>query len=343
MIEDSVALSRIWGTGELAYSRVVAQTLALSKSFRLFVFEHLQQRVTRAEIDWSEVTQVIRSVPATVTEKGLGESGRIDILLDFGDEFTLGIENKAFGGLQQHQLKRYAKWLSSNRRRSLLLFLAPSSFALPTTERPDCNFAAVDYRAFQQWIKDHLKTVQIGFEHSYFTALWDYCGELEMKPLTNNELNALAAYSSALSGERKLQTILGSLDGVATETRHGQYILTRLEKEGLPIYAGFRIGNDWYYREPLLNNRPEAVVYVKDEEDDPARAKILANRLQGLDGRKEWKPLAAEINFYPRKSGNECRFAIRRNLETLETREADEIVDWFKTAIDCMVDLSRVR
>jgi len=343
--EATVSFSQIWRSAELAYSAVLAQTLALSPQFRGLFINRISADVENptSELAWATFTG---DVQTRTEERHLdevsGRSGRIDVLLEFAGSSALGIENKTFAVLGEDQLKRYSRWLQQEYKSSVLVFVAPSKFTLNDADKPPCNFVSVTYRELQVLATDYLSEVTNPFERSYFRAFSEYCGELEMKPLTPDEVDALLKYRSALSAEKKLETILDSVEGVR-ETKHGKYVLSRLDKGGLAIFAGFRIGIDWYYNDPLLNGRPEALVYVKDEEADQERGKLLTLRLSGLDEHTEWKvpSISADVRFYPRKAGNECRFAIRRNLESFETSDGERIVAWFQAAIECLLKLTK--
>ena len=59
---------------------------------------------------------------------------------------------------------------------------------------------------------------------------------------------------------------------VSPESKYEEYVLSRCEINGIPVYVGFRFSTgQLYYKVPLLNGRPEAIVYVKDEETDASK------------------------------------------------------------------------
>jgi hypothetical protein len=72
------------------------------------------------------------------TEYPIGDQGRLDILLQSPtDSFIAAIENKVDGREQDDQMKRYAKWLHSERTETFrqLIFLTPDGHEPNAAER----------------------------------------------------------------------------------------------------------------------------------------------------------------------------------------------------------------
>ncbi len=334
-ILDITALKNIWGSSEVAYSRVVAQTLALSSTFRKSLVTELRSKLT--EIPGELSSAIERSPIDASTEHILGENGRIDIVLRFGKTSALGIENKTISQVRPNQLKDYADWFKKHEFDSwILFFLGPSRLVIPEAEKPRENFASLTYLDLQQLATRHLSTAEKeSFEAAYFRAFAEYCGELEMEhlPLTRQELDSLSVLAQGLLAESKLLAVVDSLESeFNSEPRSGKHVLKCFKRNGLTMYAGFRLGTKWYFGAPLLNGRPEALVYVKNEGSqlNQAHNRILKEMAKSDDWNRS---LGDDVNaaFY---AGELARFAVRRNLDAFEGKSHEEIGSWLIQAVD---------
>lgn len=323
--------AKVWRDSELAYSGVLAQTLSLSTEYRRLFLHHVAQRVGHP-INSELRHAASLSAVSIGTERNLGgledDSGRIDIYVEF-PELVIGIENKKTAGLQANQLKRYETYLSQKREKYLLIFLAPSRYELPegTMSSPE-RFVKLSYKSLTDWTDEYLRRDGLSpFESCYFQEFCDFTGELEMKPLSHEELIALGRYKSSLEAYKKIREIAAQL-GRPESSR--DYILVRKETiPGFPIYLGFRLTSDGYFNAPLLSDVGEVIAYVKDEEADSDVAdkfglifeKDLANFGSAND-------INSKCEYFPRYGQDECRLAFRKSLVDFVGQDPSRITDW---------------
>lgn len=339
-----VNLSSIWGNSESAYSGIIAQTLALSSTFRSFFLQrlagHVHCSVPQALVDKLHSISTGDTVQISViTEQSFGIYGRSDVCVTFVDEMLLVIENKITACLQPGQLIRYNEHLCGQTLSHLLLLVAPSQYKLPEHERPpaSANFSQLSYRLLARWIDDCLDqdTCLSGFERNYLRSVSDFFAEVEMPTMiTENEIDALGSYGLAYTADKKLSNVIRSF-GVSVESSVGNYLLGYRMFQSYPIYFGFRYSTKWYFSAPLIDDRCEAIVYVKDAESDVQRAANANERLRGI--REQLAGFAIEttsqVDYYERRMRNECRLAMRKRIDGFVNGDLDGMREWLARAL----------
>jgi hypothetical protein len=311
----------IWGSQEVKYSSVIAQTLGLSECFKDF----LENRIGINNSD----SQII----SIETERFLGDFGQIDILVNYNSGFMVGVENKKWDVIRPRQLHRYAEALEKESNNNYkLVFLAPSTRVVSENEKPE-GLITISYKEIIEWIKN--TSIKCEFENTYFQHLLLYIEVLEMKPLEDNEIKSLLYYSTCL---KKLDAILNDLKkdtDEKIESSLGNFKLLYRMINGFPVYIGVRFGTNWYYSDNLLNDEPEFLIFIKDiwgdseQQYNNNRAENICSKLKSDDDLKN-----ETINFYPRKNVDECRLVIRRSLQDFENRSISDVVSWFTKIID---------
>lgn len=334
MNETESIFARVWRDSELAYSGVLAQTLSLSTEYRSFFLCQLAQIVGEPVGD--ELREAAKSNSARIrTERDLGtleeNSGRIDIYAEFPG-LVLGIENKKTAGLQENQLTRYQTYLRLRQESEnyVLIFLAPSKYKLPDAALPANpeRFVKVTYKSLTDWTTQYISVPGLpDFERRYFEEFRNFTGELEMKPLSNEELIALGWYKSSLEAYKKIQELASGLGKLESSP---DYILVRKEQvTGFPVYLGFRLTKDWYFNAPLLDQGGEVVAYVKDEEADSEIAREFGRVLrEAVANPGQANDLGSKCEYFPRREKDECRLAFRRALVDFVGQEPSRITDW---------------
>lgn len=227
-----------WGNKERAYSGVIVQTLALWPKFRSFFLQKVHERNPDALskgvlADVGEDTVCVEAR----TERSFGDCGRIDIYLDIADRLLLAFENKAWIGLRPRQLLDYDQWLATQKRPYVLVFFAPSRHQISSSERPtSAGFVPLSYKVLIQWIKQFRQVVDVlsPFEQDYLKALTNFAEDLEMKPLTKNELAALGSAGAFREAKEKLRKLVGQFGDPAGKTGDN-YLLF-----GEPVFEGNR-------------------------------------------------------------------------------------------------------
>jgi PD-(D/E)XK nuclease superfamily len=341
-----VNLSSIWGNSESAYSGIIAQTLAFSSTFRLFFLQrlarHVQNCVSSTLLDKLHSISTDETVQINViTEQSFDIYGRTDVCVTFVDEMVLVIENKIRAGLQPDQLIRYDEYLCGQNLPYLLLLVAPSQYKLPEKESPaSANFSQLSYRLFARWIETYLDqdTGLSEFERNYLRTVCDFFSKVEMPTaITGNEINALGTYGLAYDADKKLSNVIRSF-GVSVESNIGNYLLGHKMIQLYPIYFGFRYGTKWYYSAPLLDDKCEAIVYVKDTESDVQRAESVNKRLRGI--REQLADFAIEttsqVDYYERRVRNECRLAIRKRIDGFMNGDLDGMREWLNRSLETL-------
>lgn len=323
----------IWRTKEKAYSALIAQTLVLSKSFREFLEEQLRIEKGKLSLNSIETERVLSN-----------EAGRIDVYIECENGLVIGIENKKWAGLQDNQLHRYAKALQKQSNNYRLIFLAPTKYFLPEEWKPE-NLFIITYKQVIDWIRIKQSNFEKNdFEKTYFDQLLAYLEDLEMKPLQDKEIESLLHYFSC---EKKLRAILEELKekDEYIEFSGGRFMLfSRFKKEydNIPFYVGFRFGKkNWYYKDNLLNNSPECLVYIKDIWDDSEQEQknnIVRDTYEKLKKETSLEKDGSRLDYYPRKGKEECRLAIRRSLSNFQDKDLSEIITWFKNTILLLED-----
>lgn len=322
----------LWGSNETIYSAFIAQTIFLCPKFNRYLKEKCGIPIE---------TEMIR----IVTEEVFNPKDRIDIFIEY-EGFLLGIENKKWAGLQSDQLLRYFNSImkASEQRQvgkkpeSRLLFLAPSRYHLPSDQAPK-GMIKIDYRQIIDFFKNY--KLENEFETRYVESAIEFLEVLEMKGISQEEIEALQYAPKINNLNRKLKQILldlrntGNGDG-PIETSSNNYLLFFQRINSYYCYIGFRFSMDWYCDQPLLNGKAECIVYVKDIWDEQQQEefnKNLKERFHSLREEVEKLDFNNDVNIYDRKKQNECRIVIRRNLSDFANSELSEVVQWFSNII----------
>jgi PD-(D/E)XK nuclease superfamily len=325
--------SSVWKESELAYSGVLAQTLGLSSAYRHLFLSKLAE-LTEPSIG-SELRAAAESSVITIeTEKYLGSLGRIDIFAEFGGAFTLGIENKKNAVLQENQLTRYDNYLRKKSVPFLLVFLAPSNYLLAIKEVEHLRrFVSLTYKVLNGWTNEYLiKGALSDLERHYFGEFNYFTGELEMKPLSNDEIGALIQHKVYRNAVNKLTDAMRIL-GPVEQSEKGFVLVGREIFVGYSVYRGIRYDTEWYFGAPLLNGGAEAIAYVKDQENDSKKAEDVNHYLE-LEAEKTGyiESLKAQLEYYARIEPNECRLVLRRPLVDFGDQDASHAIEWMSTA-----------
>lgn len=327
-------LSSIWRKSENAYSGVIAQTLAVSSPFRTHFLRKLVEHVEHP--DWDilqpirdEIRAIIRDdvFPTDIgTEQSFGENGRTDICLTF-EKLTLAIENKINADFQQDQLIRYDEYLRKHNDNYLLIFLAPSNYrVLAEHEKPPDKgrFAQLTYNTLWNWVDSYLKEKEdlSEFDRTYLRSVRDFLGEVDMPNIPSKEIDALRVYRDGDNATKKLTTI----------------ILGYKKIRDYPVYFGFRYGTDWYYAAPLIDNKCEVIVYVKDDERDKSIASPKNETIRQMEPalKNALTTELCKVDFYERKKNEECRLAIRRSLASFDDGNIEQIQKWLRETLTAL-------
>lgn len=151
-----------------------------------------------------------------------------------------------------------------------------------------------------------------------------------MKPFTLKEIDSLLCFKSA---EKKMMQVMQDVNmGSSYIENNSNYILKCWAVKGHFCFYGFRFDTQWYYKVPLLNEKPEIIVYLKDIEQDISKADSKNKHVYSVyDNCKAQleKKFECKVNYYKRKRANECRLAIRKSLEDFENQDIDELTKWF--------------
>lgn len=331
---DCMSFNYFFDSSEASYSKVIAQTFVLSTEFRKLLFEQINQKHDNNIIK-QMTTEAIENV---VLEKTFdGNCDRIDIFFELKNGLMIGVENKKWAGLQHEQLIRYKKALENLNQNYVLIFLAPKNYMIPQQEKPENLkngvFIEINYAEIDEICKKILSNTQEDLVVNYFRSLKNFIGELIMEPLNQSEINSLRYFSSA---DKKINQILSDLKFENGIEKNENYRLGYKVINGQSCYCGFRFGTKCYYREPLLDDQPEMIFYIKDDEPD------FDNASKNNDKLKEFytdynKPLSkqflSKVDYYDRKKANECRLAIRKSLADFESEDVSKIVNWFESII----------
>ncbi len=241
-------------------------------------------------------------------------------------------------GLQADQLKRYETRLSQTCGKYFLIFLAPSKYKLPLEAEAGCRerFVKISYKDLSDWTDEYLRASALPpFERCYFQEFHDFTRELEMKPLSDEDLSALSRYKSSVNAFKKIGEIT-TLLGKPESSR--DYILVRKEPvSGFPLYLGFRLTSDWYFNAPLLSESGEVIAYVKDEEADSEIARKFALAFEGAIANLGFpSDVKSKCEYFPRYEQPECRLVFRRSLVDFVGQDPSRITDWINEKADSL-------
>jgi PD-(D/E)XK nuclease superfamily len=349
----------IWGCKEPTYSRVVAQTIALSDEFRTRFLEMLARRFdergchqTATNLHAAALchTEDITVYSEVAVGDGGAPDGYLDIYIQFPHSFSISIENKKRAGLRPSQLLRYDTRLKNRSDCFVQVFLTPSRYPKPDeTPSPD-RFEHINYRDLANLMRTEFRVPRSVFESAYYMALQEFFQELEdiEMPLTTGEVWA-AQEDLRQTVDAKLENIVANLcrKGEQPE-RNPSFILKYEEVAGWQVYTGFRRGTrKFYFKERLFNDQPEAIVFVKDIEKDGERAKLLNAKLNEISrGTALFERQGTSAEYFPRHSVDEARLVVRRSLSDFAGHELHEITDWLTNTFDvlrCLLEASEIR
>jgi hypothetical protein len=325
---DGIDFDQIYGRDEAAYSKVVAQSIALSQTFRKAFFElayRKHQDVRIRDLSDSEIAKVR-------LEKAMDQENRIDIHLQLESSLNVGIENKRFAGLQPDQLNRYMIQLRKLVMPFILVFLTPPYYRLSDASRPQAAgngvFVHIDYNEVHQICETILKPLADGFERRYFMSVLGYLGEVVTSPIDQKDVDALANYGQA---KRKLDLIMNEIapDGGLEDTQN--YLLMRKVIKGHNVYIGFRFTNHWYFDDPLIDGHTELVLYIKDMVATVEYNKALKDFFEANQSCLSTK-LSCVGQYYEGLVKGKCRLSFRRSLESFIQMDLKEIIAWIRDA-----------
>lgn len=320
----------IWGPNETRLSALIAQTILLSPKFRRFIADELNIGNDSIDITYIKTEHSFKN-----------KKDKIDILIECSDGLLIGIENKIWAPLQgDNQLIRYDKLLNQESNGHYrLVFLAPSTYKLPDNSIPKNPMTRIDYRQISNWIvRERLES---GFEAKYYEQLRLYLDALELEnyPFTRQEISDLKEGKPAVV--KKLRWIVDSIkpdkDILNYSTISG-YDSYRLEVSKFPVLVGFRYKykpDKYWFREPLLHNEPECLIYIYDDWKGSERDE-MNRRVARVADRFNKNALKHKAVFHEIEKKNECRLSIRKSLLDFEGKEISEIVLWFEENLNLL-------
>jgi hypothetical protein len=333
----------VWGERESAYSGVLAQTLALSPSYRRLFLLRLAE-LAGASIR-SPLIKAAAREGAVETESFMGDLGRMDLLVCFGEVLALGIENKIFAPLQEDQLVRYQHYLRNQNAHYFLIFIAPSAYKLSEEELRKLErerLLPLSYKQLLDWTTEYLhQPGLVEFERRYFTAFCEFIGELEMKPLSNVDVSALLEHNTYWSARKKVEEVIAKLGNCE---KHGGFALVWKGDDPFPLLAGVRYSDSdprSYLHFPLLEGQPEAIAYVKDCEKDSTKADHVNLHLEQCAKNGYIESLGARLEYFPRRKSEECRLALRTPLAHFVEKDPAKILDWLARATTQLEEILR--
>lgn len=316
----------IWGTKETRCSALIAQTIILSEKFREFIANQLD--ISKDEL----------SIQKIKTEHSFGnDNGRIDIYLRCSNGLLVGIENKKWHFLHNDQLIGYYHALKKECNNFRLVFLVPSLYRrLSEHEKPN-GLIRINYKDIIIWLEN--QNFQESFEKKYFENLSSYLHalEIEMKPLNTKDIDCLINWNTVDSKLHAILSIVRQSSKGSKILRSSGHIYYIIKNYKFPIYVGFRYSKLGFYDDELLNDKPECLIYIYDDWDNPEEIEknhivktihdTITHKYQNID---------TQMKFYPRKIKNECRLSIRKSIADFDGKELEEIVKWFNENLDIL-------
>ena len=106
-------------------------------------------------------------------------------------------------------------------------------------------------------------------DRTYLLSVREFLREVEMPNIASDKINALSAYRDGYNAIKRLtNSIKGVNESINNPYAHVEawlenYILGHKKIRDFPVYFGFRYGKDWYYDAPLIDDKCEAIVYVR--------------------------------------------------------------------------------
>jgi hypothetical protein len=327
----------IWGRNETRLSALIAQTILLSQKFRRFIACELHMGNKSFEITSIKTEHYFE-------DKKEEQKNKIDVLIKCPDGLLIGIENKKWALLQGYdQLIRYDKLLNEESNGHYrLVFLAPSTYKLPDNSRPKNPknpMTRIDYKKISNWIVN--ESFYSKFEKDYVEQFRLYLDALELEnhPFTRQEISDLKEGKPA--AVKKLSWIVDSIK--PDKARFNQsadlgYCSYRLEVSRFPVLVGFRYKykpDNYWFREPLLHNEPECLIYIYDDWKGSERDE-MNQRVARVADKFNKNVLKHKAVFHDIEKKNECRLSIRKPLLDFEGKEISEIVLWFEENLNLL-------
>lgn len=313
----------VWGSGEMRYSGMLAQSIMLIDDFQ------------KALLQAAHMTEAghLRQIK---TEYPLEGEEKLDIYAEF-DSGIIGIVNKLGVVLLPEQLRRCEEKLKAvaleKGKGFRLMCVHPSVQQFEGKHKSE----SVVYWKYSEILQELRKMTRTdSFQASYLNMLIEYLEELEIKPITEEEVNLLARLHQVQSSLEKMKKILEQLreerDG-AVEHNFGNYMLfSRKLSADLALYVGFRFGTEWFYSEPLMGEQPECIVFVRgswDEAPQEVYEKMLKEAEEKLLAARNTDHLHGAINYYKAAKRDSCALAIRKPLRTFVESDAGQMNSWF--------------
>ena len=333
---------KLFGNNEDGFSKAIGFTLSIHQE----LLENILKEALNNIHYFGEIRKLINGSVVNIDfEKHLFSDGRIDIALELDTGLIIGIENKKWAELQSNQLQRYANALHKTDKPFVLLVLTPKEYTIASEDYPKCSkngvFSHITYPLiYDECIK--IKSNSKDMQEIYFDALTKYFEEIVMKPFDIEQINSL---KNRYELWNKVKSILNEVNNLYNEIYNSKgtyieenksYSLSCKIIKGNVCFYGFRYNNNWYYDDLLLNDGPEVLFYIKDTIEDGNEAKVQNDRLKvlfhELKDSKELNEIGI-LNYYERKSNNECRLALRKSLYDFKDKNPDFIVEWILNAV----------
>lgn len=299
----------ILGTKENAFSTVLATLITYNLDIRNLIL------VKAGFPENLEVNEI-------VTEKCLdGISNRIDIYIEFNEGYIIGIENKKWAYFQEKQIERYySTSLFRDGEKSRIIIISPSRYNLSAYEK----IQHINYM-------DIINTIKAKNEIN--KDIIDYFSEVELMPLSVAEINAQINYSSS---NKKLESILEGLNADGQnriENYDGVYKLFRSDIGEYAFYIGFRfsITKHFYISDPLLNNKPECIVYLKEFKKNYLTSTQSHHALKAIENDKN--KLINELGTELLNGNGPVKLIIRKNIEDFADKDLGVMTAWFSDII----------
>lgn len=327
----------IYGNNEDAYSKIIAQTFMISDNFRKGLIELINTKHNDKKIADLSTADLCR----VSLENSFGPLGRLDILFELQNGLNIGIENKKWAALQEHQLKRYKSAFEAIGQPYILIFLSPKNYSLGEGDRPqNLNkgvFVQINYGEIFSICQQILSESSTDFEINYLTSLQNFLEGVTLMPLNNLEIDSLKFYYTA---KNKILNILKEVNKNKEYIEDtANYLLSSRNINSNLCFYGFRFGTGWYYNDALLNNNAEIIFYIKDVEaniEEAKRKNLMLEQFYVKNMDKMESMFGGSIDYYVRKRKNECRLAIRRSLLDFEGKEIEEPIKWLSQVIQYM-------
>jgi len=307
----------IIGTSENSFSIVVAALITYNEEIKnLFL----------GKADFPKDLNIID----ITTEKCLdGIENRIDIFIEFEEGYILGVENKKWASFQNNQIERYASTsYFKNKEKANIIILTPSRYDLGEYK----SILNLNYKQLIAIIKECTNS-------DVNSDIIEYLSEVELMPLTTDEITAQAFYSS---GNKKLDSVLEELnnnENFQIENCEGVYKLFRKEIGRYAFYIGFRFGinNRFYLKEKLYNGKPECIIFLKELDENYINDETAKNIWAKIEQNKQRIQLNDKIDLVHGKGP--VKVIIRKNIDEFIGDDLRKIVEWYRRIIKFLEEI----